>query len=483
MKLQLQALKDFTDKYKHAFQQAWANREEFAPVIRQPHEAEFLPANLALQETPIHPAPRVFMWLIMLFVVGLVFWSIFGRIDVVAVASGKLVPDSRSKVIQPMEVAAISSIRVKDGQAVKAGDLLVELDSTVTDAEIKRLEQEKLNADLEVIRFKTLLAAQESFNKNPDDSSALLMSLDQFATDIAIEKVKSEEIWANSEYEAYKARLLQFNASINRREADQRATEAVVNKHRETLPITRQREKDYQDLLEKKFIAKHEYLELKTLLIEQERDLTAQQERLAEIKASKIEVEREKNQFIAETKRLWLDKLNEATQRQDELNQEVIKASSRGKYMSLTAPVDGVVQQLSVHTLNGVVTPAQNLMVIVPQDGPLEIEALLPNKDIGFVTPGMPVEVKLETFSFTKYGTVKGEVITVSQDAIQDEKLGLVFSLRVRLKENNIFVEGRQVHLSPGMAATVEIKTTQRRVIEYFLDPFLRHTTESMRER
>ena len=485
MKLQLQALKDFIEKYRFAFNEAWSRRAEYAPLIRQPHEAEFLPASLALQETPVHPTPRVFMWLIMLFVVLAVLWSIFGRMDVVAVANGKLVPDSRSKIIQPMEVAAIKAIHVRDGQIVNAGDVLVELDATVTDADIERLEQEKISAELEAIRFDALLTAHTSFGKesNSKKLDAITPQLNNPQSKIDQSKIESELQWAIGEFDAYKARLLQFNASLNRREADKRAIEAVVKKHQETLPITRQREADYQNLLDKKFIAKHEYLELKTVLIEQERDLIAQQERLAEIKASYIETLREKNQYIAETKRLWLDKLNEAVQKRDVLIQDVIKAKSRGQYMTLTAPVDGIVQQLSVHTLNGVVTPAQTLMVIVPQDGPIEVEAFLPNKDVGFVKDGMPVEVKLETFSFTKYGTVAGDVISVSSDAIQDEKLGLVFSLRVRLKENSIIVDGRDVNLTPGMAATVEIKTTQRRVIEYFLDPFLRHTNESLRER
>ncbi len=485
MKLQLQALKDFIGKYRFAFQEAWAHRAEYAPLIRKPHEAEFLPASLALQETPVHPTPRVFMWVIMLFVLLAVLWSIFGRIDVVAVASGKLVPDSRSKIIQPMEVAAIKAIHVRDGQLVKAGNVLVELDSTVTDADIERLEQEKTSAELEALRFGALLAAHAEFEKesNVKKRSSIIPQLINSNLSIDQEKMQSELQWAIGEFDAYKARLLQFNASLNRREADKRAIESVVKKHQETLPITRQRETDYQNLLDKKFIAKHEYLELKTALIEQERDLIAQEERLAEIKASYTETLREKNQYTAETKRLWLDKLNEASQNKNVLVQDVIKAKSRGQYMTLTAPVDGVVQQLSVHTLNGVVTPAQALMVIVPQDGPIEVEAFLPNKDVGFVKENMPVEVKLETFSFTKYGTVDGEVISVSSDAIQDEKLGLVFGVRVRLKENTIMIDGRTVNLTPGMAATVEVKTTQRRVIEYFLDPFLRHTNESLRER
>jgi len=485
MKLQLQVLKDFIEKYRFAFQDAWSHRNEFAPLIRKPHEAEFLPASLALQETPVHPTPRIFMWLIMLFVLLAILWATLGRIDVVAVASGKLVPDSRSKIIQPMEVAAIKAIHVRDGLVVKAGDILVELDATVTDADIERLEQERISAELDTMRFNALLVAHAVFQKEADIKKLQLVVPQLMSSDLTItqKKIESESQWAIGEFDAYKARLLQFNASLNRRQADQRATEAMVKKHQETLPITRQREADYQNLLSKKFIAKHEYLELKTTLIEQERDLVAQEERLAEIKASYMETLREKYQYIAEAKRLWLDKLNEASQKRDSLIQDLIKAKSRGEYMTLTAPVDGVVQQLSVHTLNGIVTPAQSLMVIVPQNGPIEVEAFLPNKDVGFVKEQMPVEVKLETFSFTKYGTVDGEVVSISSDAIQDEKLGLVFSVRVRLKDNAIMVDGRKVNLTPGMAATVEIKTTQRRVIEYFLDPFLRHTEESLRER
>ena len=151
--------------------------------------------------------------------------------------------------------------------------------------------------------------------------------------------------------------------------------------------------------------------------------------------------------------------------------------------MRLTAPVDGTVQQLAIHTVGGVVTPAQPLMTIVPSNSPIEVEAYLSNQDIGFVHQGQQVEVKIETFSFTKYGTVKGEVIAVSSDAIKDEKLGLVFSVRVQLNKNTIWVDGNNLHLSPGMAVTVEIKTMQRRVIEYFLDPLMKHSAESLHER
>lgn len=469
-----EALSDLLNRYRSAFKAAWQNRKATAPMIRQRHEAAFLPATLALQETPVHPAPRVAMWLIIVFVVLALVWAIFGHVDVVATATGKIVPDSRSKVIQPMETASIRTIHVRDGQSVKAGEPLIELDSTVTAADIERLRIEWLSAALEGARYQALLYAEEN-NESPD-----LQSLPQGVDET---RKTSELRWVTGQFTAYTARLNQLDAIIARRKAEERATYAQLEKLQQILPLTRQREADYRGLLEKNHVSRHNYLELQSELIGQERDLVAQRERLTEIQAAHTEAVRDKLHWIAESRREWLDKLYDSERRSLSLIQELVKAETRGKLMSLTAPVDGIVQQLAVHTLGGVVTPAQPLMVIVPQHGPIEVEAFLPNKDSGFVDEGQEVEVKIETFSFTKYGTIEGKIIHVSSDAIQDEKLGLVFSIKVRLNKNTILVESKEVQLSPGMAVTVEIKTAKRRLIEYFLSPLLRHSQESLRER
>lgn len=165
------------------------------------------------------------------------------------------------------------------------------------------------------------------------------------------------------------------------------------------------------------------------------------------------------------------------------MEQDLLKADSRGKLMQLTSPVDGTVQQLVVHTVGGVVTPAQPVMVIVPRDNPLEVEAFLENKDIGFVKPNQDAEVKIETFQYAKYGTLHAKVMSVSHDAINDEKRGLIYPMRVKMDKANINVDGTSVSSSPGMAVSVEIKTGKRRVIEYFLSPLMQHTSESLRER
>ena len=262
-----------------------------------------------------------------------------------------------------------------------------------------------------------------------------------------------------------------------------RSTREVVEKLAQTLPIVRQRAQDYKDLVDKNFVSRHGYLEKEQARIEQERDLAAQQAKLEEIQAALLESRRQKHTVLAETRRTTLDTLNQAELKLATLSQEKVKTENRTRLMKLVAPVAGTIQQLAVHTIGGVVTEAQALLVVVPDDNQLEVEAFVENKDIGFVRPGQVVEVKLEAFPFTRYGTVPGKVVHLSNDAIQDEKRGLIFAARVLLDRASLIVEGKRVNLSPGMAATVEIKTGKRRVIEYFLSPLLQYKDESLKER
>ncbi|MBU6952826.1 HlyD family type I secretion periplasmic adaptor subunit [Hahella sp. HN01] len=173
----------------------------------------------------------------------------------------------------------------------------------------------------------------------------------------------------------------------------------------------------------------------------------------------------------------------EADTRAALLQEERIKAEQRSRQTRLTAPIDGTVQQLAVHTVGGVVTPAQELMLVVPEHSEMEVEALVLNKDIGFVQEGQSAEVKVDTFNFTKYGIIDAELVDLSDDAIQDENLGLVYKARLKLKQDGLTVENQYVRLSPGMSVTSEIKTGQRRLIEYFLSPLLRYKQESLGER
>lgn len=467
------AIADLLQRYARVFRHAWTRRSELDSPKLLPHEAQFLPAALALRDTPLHPAPHITLWLIMIFSLLALLWAIFGRIDIVATAAGKIVPNSRIKVIQPMETAVIKAIHVNDGQFVQPGQVLIELDATSTSADSERLYNEALTARLEAMRSQALLSALEN-GRTP--------KLDAVKT-AGVERLNTEQRQLTSQYQEYQARQLQLQTEIARRQAELPAIQEQVAKLEQTAPITRKRAEDYQKLVKQNFISQHHYLDREQARIEQEHDLASAQGKIAEIHASIIETRQRQHTLAAETRRQLLEQYNISAQKAVSLEQELVKAEQRGSLMRITAPVAGTVQQLAMHTVGGVVTPAQALMVIVPHDNVLEIEAMLPNKDIGFVNPGQDTEVKVETFPFTKYGTLHGKVVQISSDAIQDEKLGLTYSTRVKLARDTLQVENKTVRLTPGMAVSVEIKTGTRRVIEYFLSPLMQASSESLRER
>ncbi|MES2771821.1 MAG: HlyD family type I secretion periplasmic adaptor subunit [Pseudomonadota bacterium] len=471
--LAVQGLYDLVKRYLNVLRNVWRIRAQLEPPKRSQHEAEFLPAALALQETPVSPAPRIAMWLIIAFALIALIWSIFGQVEVVATAHGKIVPNDRSKVIQPFETATVKRILVSDGQTVVAGDTLLELDATNADADSTRSAHDLLSARLQALRAKALLEAISSAKP------AILGAVD----DIKPERLAQEQKLLSGQYNEYKAKIERLDAEIKQREAERHSTQEIVDKLKQTAPIARQRAQDFKALADQNFVSKHAYLEKEQARIEQEGDLAMQKSRIRELNAALQAVSSEKNTLTAETRRIALDSLNEAEQKTSTFSQELIKADSRSKLLTLNAPVSGTVQQLATHTVGGVVTPAQALMIIVPSEDSLEIEAFIENKDIGFVNPGQEAQVKIETFPFTKYGTVRGRVTQVSNDAINDEKKGLIYSTRVKLDKANIQVDKKLVKLSPGMAVTVEIKTGMRRVIEYFLSPLLQYQNESLRER
>lgn len=467
------AIADLFKRYVKIFRHAWSQRQATDTPALHPHEAQFLPAALALRDTPVHPAPRIALWLIMAFALIALLWAVFGRIDVVATAVGKIIPNDRTKVIQPMETAVLKAIHVRDGQDVQSGQVLIELDATTAAADSERLRSEALAARFEALRAQALLAAL---------ANGLPPRLEPLA-DTDANRLVDEQSQATGQYQEYQARQLQLQAEITRRRAELQATQDQVAKLEQTAPIARQRAQDYQRLVKENFISRHGYLEREQARIEQEQDLATSRSRVAEIRAALMEAQRQQATLAAETRRQLLDQLNLASQKAASLQQEWVKADQRGRLMYMTAPVAGTVQQLAVSTVGGVVTPAQPLMVIVPKDNVLEVEAMLPNKDVGFVNPGQDAEVKVETFPFTKYGTIHGKIMQVSSDAIQDEKLGLIYSTRVKLARDTLKVENKTVRLTPGMAVAVEVKTGTRRVIEYFLSPLMQVTSESLRER
>jgi hemolysin D len=440
---------------------------------RNKHELQFLPAALEIQETPPSPIGRAITWSIIVLFLIAILWACLGQIDIVATAQGKVVPSDRTKLIQPLEIGAVSAIHVHEGQSVKRGDTLIELDTTNTQADATRLGNEYSTTQAELARATALVNAMQTHT--PPKA--------HWPKSISSDVLQPQKQLLTSQWQQHQATLNSLDNEQTRRQAELAGTEEQIKKLTATLPLITERAESLKTLADKQLAARNDYLQLEQQRIEQTQDLAAQQQHRHELIANLAQLKEQRNAEESDALNKALAELTDAKRRSQGLNQETIKADSRNQSQRLTAPVDGVVQQLAVHTIGGVVTPAQQLMVIVPNEESIEVEAIIANKDIGFVHEGQTAEVKVDAFPFTRYGTIDAQLVSVSSDAIQDEKLGLLFTARVLLKQSTMRIEEKIIHLSPGMAVTVEVKTGKRRLIEYILSPLMQHVSESGRER
>ncbi|MBV8538498.1 MAG: HlyD family type I secretion periplasmic adaptor subunit [Alphaproteobacteria bacterium] len=451
---------------------------------------EFLPAALEIVETPPSPAGRAIAGTIVAFFCLATAWACLGKVDIIATASGRIIPSGKTKVIQPFETGVVKAIRVGDGQKVSAGDVLVELDGTIDKAEADRLQKAVMAAELDAARLNAALAAGD------DGTIELVPPAGAAEAQVALQRT----LLAN-QVDEYRAKLANLDRQIAQSDGSRAAVAASVDKLTVTIPIISQRVDSLKQLGE--FARKLQYLEAQQDLLEHEQELQVQKGRLQEATQALGALREQRRQAAAEFKRTNLGDLATAEQKAASLSDELIKAREHHNLQTLAAPVDGTVQQLAIHTVGGVVTPAQQLMVIVPQDAHLEVEAMVSNRDIGFVHEGEPVEIKVDTFNFTKYGLLRGTVRSVSQDAIPRDKPAdpqhlnagsgerssepqgqeLVYAARVSLDRTQMEIDGRLVDLAPGMAVTAEIKTGQRRVIDYLMSPVLRARQAALRER
>jgi hemolysin D len=423
---------------------------------------------LEIQETPPSPIGRAILWTILAVFTAGALWATFGWIDIVATAQGKIIPSGYSKVIQPYETGVITAIHVQDGQAVKKGEVLIELDPTLNRADRDRASNEYRAAKVEAARLRALIAGKASFEAPPDADPQQVLLQQQLLRDQLAE---------------FQAKVAAAAHLVDQRQAALGQTQENILRLEATVPMEAERAEAYKKLLEHEAVTKMDFLQAEGQRIDKTQELAGQKKKLQQDRAALAEADKHYRAMVSEFQQTKQAELSSLETKAASLAQDVMKAGQKADLQRLTTPIDGVVQQLAVHTVGGVVTPAQQLLIVVPQDYPVEVEAQVENKDVGFVKEGQPVEIKIETFQFTLYGTVPGTVLSVSDDAVPVEKVGLVYPTRVSMDRGTMHVEGKQVHLTPGMAVTVEIKTGQRRVIEYLLSPLLKSVRESLRER
>lgn len=474
---------------------------KIVPLPRRPpslrrNQLEFLPAALEIIETPASPAGRAIAGVIMLFFAVAIGWATFGRVDIIATATGKVIPTGRSKVIQPFETGVVRNILVHDGQTVKVGDVVIQLDPTINTAERDKAAKELIAVQLDASRLQAALAGVD------DPRAEMVIPPKASAAQAELQRT----LLRNQIAEVH-AKMANLDRQIVEHEANRDAIAATVEKLKLVIPLLQKKLDVRTYLADKGLETKINLWDTTKDLLESEQELQSQIARLDEASAQVAALQEQRRQTEAEYRHTNANDLAQAEQKAAGLEEALIQAEEKRRLLTLTAPVDGTVQQLAVHTSGGVVTPAQQLMVIVPAEDHLEAEVMVSNRDIGFVNPGQHVQIKVDTFNFTHYGLLHGTVLSVSHDSITREKppsdgkgepqqtaggpadtsepegQQLVYTARIALDRTQMQIDGKLVDLTPGMAVTAEIKTGSRRVIEFVLSPLLRYKQESLRER
>lgn len=459
---------------------------------RSQDEREFLPAAVEILETPASPLGQAVGFAIMMLAVLAVAWAYFGKVDTVAVATGKIVPGGQVKVIQPFERSVIEAVHVREGQLVQAGDVLIDLDPVETETDLRQTRREFAGALLTQGRIEGTLAAMNSGAdfKSPleiDHTFALEAALKNASADpdaAGVRPIVATEIrQMMRDIEHHRAAEAGYHNSIERLIAAQASARAEKSRLDQTIPLLTEREADLADLLERGLTERWRWLEVKQRLIDAQQQSIATDHRIDEIAAESAGLGEQHAQAMIGIKRELLAQLAETQRAADVGGLQFRRAEQRAARQKLRTPVDGVIQQLKTHTIGGIVTPAEPLMTIVPTNVQLEIEAVALNKDIGFIKQGHAAEIKVEAFPFTRYGLIDGSIISISADAVTDEKLGPVYPVKVAMATDTLWVDDRDVRLVPGMTVSVEIKTGDRRVIDFFLSPFKQYQNEALKER
>jgi hemolysin D len=444
----------------------------------------FLPAALEIRDTPPSSAGRWMMRAILALIAVALTLAIVGRIDVVAVAQGQLIPSGRSKIVQSLDGGVVRQLHVREGQQVRQGELLLEFDGSEWQA-VRDRSHGQLEAERQALAG--ALALRRLLGREQVDAvaaqAALLAAL--LELDLALDTQARELQLAlllarHQEFSRRRDALLRRDAA---RVAERRSLATQLLKLERSLPIAIERSESARALLERQLLARQQWLEQDLERIALEHDVQATRERLQGLDAEIAAIHAERVALEAGEMRGVLTNIEQARRAVDALAQDLLRAEERLSRLALHAPVAGIVQQLNVRAAGEVLKPAEPIMTVVPQRAELEVEALVHDRDVGFIAAGQQAAVKVDAFEFTRYGLLPARVRQVSAEAVEHPRLGLVFPARVVLSRAFFDIERGRAELVPGMAVQVEIHTGRRRIIDYFLSPLGKAVHDSIRER
>lgn len=446
-------------------------------LLSEADPLDFSPSLLRLQNKPPYPFGQTVLWVLLGLMVGLLLWAVLGRLDIVAVAEGKLIPETYVKIVQPAESGIVKDILVSEGQIVEAGQILMRMDALISEADSTSIEADYQRKRLGLRRIQAELSGVV-FQREGDDPPGLAQEI-------------SAQYRAN--HTAFEAALAEERSRLIKARQDLAAAEQVKKKLEDTLPYYREQDKAYEKLVKDGFAGALMGSDKKRERLEKEQELQTQAFVIESAKASMLQSEKKLAQIDSDYRRQLHAERNELQGQFDKLAQEVTKQAHRQNLLELKAPQAGVVKDLATHTTGTVVQPGTILLTLVPKDETLRAEVWVSNEDIGFVREGQSVKLKFAAFPFQKYGMVEGIVEHVSADAADGNTSGqnepnkktqpLLYKALVRLKEMALAMDGQRFPLSAGMQTNAEIWLGDRTVMEYLLSPVRKAWHEAARER
>lgn len=423
---------------------------------------EFKPLLSEIEEAPVSPLGRFTFWTLVALIVVTALWLFIGQVDIVVNARGIIVPDGDAKIIQPLDTGVVRQILIKEGDFVKKGQLLIAIDSSTTDAQLqtvnKNLEQSKLEAQ----RLKAS-GNGEQFNSSNNET------IEEFE----VQKKLYEEnlLVLKSSIGAKEQEIIQLNRQID-------STIAQKRDYEFQLKNAQEREKRLANVID--IIAYNQYEEAREKLNSLKEAVYRSDAEIGRLQSQKRQIQDEISHVKADFRSQNLTTFSEVQKRINELqaNKEQIEFSNINQ--KITAPCDGYIDKLLIHTIGGIVTPAQELIALTPVETPMLIKAQVLNKDIGFIRVGMPVSIKVDTYDFQKYGILDGTVKSISQNSIEDEKLGPIYEIYIIPKKDTFIIDGNEKKISAGMTLNAEIEIEKRRIIEFFIYPLIKYMDEGI---
>lgn len=439
----------------------------------------FAPPLLRLQESPPNPLGHKVLWAILILVAGLVVWALVGKLDIVAVAEGKLVPQSYLKIVQPSEAGIVKEILVQEGETVSVGQVLMRMDTLLTEADAKSLEAEFARKRLALRRIDAELSGKP-FQLESGDPPLLAREI---------------EAQYRANRTALEAALAEESSHLLKARQDLSAAEQVRAKLTDTLPHYRDQEEAFDRLAQKGFAGALTVSDKRRERIEKEQELKTQKHVIESARASIMQSEKKLAQIDSDYRRQLYAERNDVDNALDKLTQEIAKQSHRKDLLELKSSQAAIVKDLAT-TIGTVVQPGTVLLTLVPTEDTLRAEVWVSNEDIGFVRPGRSVKLKFAAYPFQKYGMIEGTVEHVSADAADnannhdapqnEEKrnsMPLLFKALVALKTMKLEMDGERFPLNAGMQTSAEILLGSRTVAEYLLSPVQKAWHEAARER